>query len=93
MTCNQNFSDLREGKVDLIAMNLTVTAERKSEVAFTAPLLQTRQVLVQRKPELWEKMNSQRESALVRNQLDLAGENGLCAGRIGICSPLTLPFQ
>ncbi len=72
---NQNFSDLREGKVDLIAMNLTVTAERKSEVAFTAPLLQTRQVLVQRKPELWEKMSSlQRESALIRNQLDLEGK-------------------
>jgi len=63
---NRNFSDLREGNVDLIAMNLTVTADRKSEVAFTAPLLQTRQVLVQRKPE--------QESALVRNQLDLEGK-------------------
>ncbi len=76
--CNdldRNFSDLREGKVDMIAMNLTVTSERKLEVAFTAPLLQTRQVLVQRKPLQWEKMNRiQQESALVRNQLDLEGK-------------------
>jgi membrane-bound lytic murein transglycosylase F len=70
-----NFSDLSEGKVDLIAMNLTVTSERKSEVAFTEPLLQTRQVLVQRKPSQWEKMNQkQLEAALIRNQLDLEGK-------------------
>ena len=42
----QNFLDLEEGKVDLIAMSLTITSERKEEVAFTVPLLQTRQVLV-----------------------------------------------
>lgn len=70
-----NFNDLSEGKVDLIAMNLTVTSKRKEEVAFTEPFLQTRQVLVQRKPEQWEKMNwKQVEAALIRNQLDLAGK-------------------
>lgn len=70
-----NFSDLIEGNVDLIAMNLTVTSERKSEVSFTEPLLRTRQVLVQRKPERWEKMNvSQRDEAMIRSQLDLAGK-------------------
>lgn len=70
-----NFNDLSEGKVDLIAMNLTITSERKSEVAFTEPLLQTRQVLVQRKPEHWEKMNhKQLEAGLIRNQLDLEGK-------------------
>lgn len=71
----RNFSDLQEGNTDMIAMNLTVTSRRKSEVSFTAPLLQTRQVLVQRKPIQWEKMNKvQVESSLVRNQLDLAGK-------------------
>ncbi|MCK5067405.1 MAG: transporter substrate-binding domain-containing protein [Bacteroidales bacterium] len=71
----RNFSDLKEGNMDMIAMNLTVTLERKSEVSFTAPLLQTRQVLVQRKPLQWEKMNRvQMESSLIRNQLDLAGK-------------------
>ena len=70
-----NFIDLSEGRVDLIAMNLTVTSERKEEVAFTEPFLQTRQVLVQRKPEQWEKMNwKQVEASLIRNQLDLAGK-------------------
>lgn len=71
----QNFLDLKEGQVDLIAMNLTVTSQRKQDVAFTEPLLQTRQVLVQKKPQNWEKMDQrQLESALVRNQLDLAGK-------------------
>lgn len=71
----RNFLDLQEGSVDLIAMNLTVTSQRKQNVAFTEPLLQTRQVLVQRKPQYWEKMNQrQLESSLIRNQLDLAGK-------------------
>ena len=71
----RNFSDLSEGTVDMIAMNLTVTSDRKSEVTFTTPFLQTRQVLVQRKPLQWEKMNKiQLEAALIRNQLDLEGK-------------------
>jgi len=61
----RNFSDLQEGQVDLIAMNLTITSNRKQEVAFTEPLLQTRQVLVQRKQE---------DAALIRNQLDMEGK-------------------
>lgn len=70
-----NFNDLKEGVVDMIAMNLTVTSNRKQNVDFTEPLLQTRQVLVQRKPEHWEKMNqSQQDAALIRNQLDLEGK-------------------
>ena len=70
-----NFRDLIEGEIDLIAMNLTVTADRKEQVSFTVPLLQTRQVLVQRKPENWALMNAtQLESSLIRNQLDLSGK-------------------
>lgn len=72
---DRNFQDLKEGNVDLIAMNLTVTSDRKEQVAFTIPLLQTRQVLVQRKPERWDEMNlNQLESSLIRNQLDLTGK-------------------
>ena len=71
----RNFSDLQEGVVDMIAMNLTVTSSRKQHMAFTEPLLQTRQVLVQRKPLQWEKMNhKQQEAALIRNQLDMEGK-------------------
>ena len=72
---DQNFRDLEEGNVDLIAMNLTVTSERKKNVDFTVPLLQTRQVLVQRKPKHWEDMNQrQLQSNVLWNQLDLAGK-------------------
>jgi len=71
----RNFRNLEGSNVDLIAMSLTVTSERKSEVAFTIPFLQTRQVLVQRKPQRWEQMNrKQLETKLIRNQLNLAGK-------------------
>lgn len=76
--CNdldENFRNLEVGNVDLIAMNLTVTSERKQRVNFTVPFLQTKQVLVQRKPENWEKMqHKQLESNVIRNQLNLAGK-------------------
>ena len=72
---DKNFLDLEEGNVDLIAMNLTITSERKKMVSFTVPFLQTRQVLVQRKPQRWDEMNhKQLESSLIRNQLDLSGK-------------------
>ncbi len=71
----KNFRDLNDGDIDLIAMNLTVTADRKQQVHFTSPLLQTRQVLVQRKPEHWKDMNNnQLETNVIRNQLNLAGK-------------------
>jgi len=71
----KNFRDLQEEEIDLIAMNLTVTAERKQHMNFTSPLLQTRQVLVQRKPERWQEMNPrQQELNVIRNQLNLAGK-------------------
>ncbi|MBN1132888.1 MAG: transporter substrate-binding domain-containing protein [Bacteroidales bacterium] len=72
---DQNFRELASGEVDLIAMNLTVTADRSEQVNFTAPHLQTRQVLVQRKPGNWEVMNKKQvEDWLIRNQLELAGK-------------------
>jgi membrane-bound lytic murein transglycosylase F len=71
----ETFNCLRMGDCDLIALNLTITGERKKQFAFTIPHSQTRQVLVQRKPEGWEKMSkSQIEAALIRNQLDLGGK-------------------
>jgi membrane-bound lytic murein transglycosylase F len=64
---------LEKDEVDLIAVNLTITKERKHRMDFTAPHIQTRQVLVQRKPEGWNKMNQATLDAdLIRNQLDLA---------------------
>ncbi len=69
----ETFNCLRMGDCDLIALNLTVTRQRRSQVNFIIPHGQTRQVLIQRKPENWEKMSpSQIDRALIRNQLDLA---------------------
>ncbi len=69
----ETFNCLRMGDCDLIALNLTVTGQRRSQVNFIIPHGQTRQVLIQRKPENWDKMSpSQIDRALIRNQLDLA---------------------
>ncbi len=45
----ETFEGLKNGSFDLVAKNLTVTPARRQEVAFTKPLKQTRQVIVQRK--------------------------------------------
>ncbi|MFP4060289.1 MAG: transporter substrate-binding domain-containing protein [Bacteroidales bacterium] len=73
---DETFESLNTGESDLIAMNLAVTKERKERIAFTLPHSHTRQVLVQRKPVNWQQLSSKAfESTLIRNQLDLAGEN------------------
>lgn len=73
---SENFSCLMaEGECDIIAMDLTVTRSRRSLVSFTEPHSQTRQVLVQRRPDNWYSMrSSEMEDHLVRSQLDLAGK-------------------
>ncbi len=72
---DNSFESLEKGDVDLIAMNLTVTNVRKQKVAFTAPHTQTRQVLVQKLPDNWKRLNpAQLQDSLVRNQLDLEGK-------------------
>src|SRR5699024_6946922 len=53
---DEAFQKLNEGEGDIIAHNLTVTKSRKEQVNFTIPHYQTRQVLVQRKPNNWRKM-------------------------------------
>lgn len=69
----EKFNMLEKGDVDIIAVNLTVTKERKKFLDFTVPHTQTRQVLVQRRPENWSKISQRAlEAQLVRNQLDMA---------------------
>lgn len=65
---------LNNGEIDLIAMGLTVTTERKNYVEFTDPIMTTRQVLVQRKPENYMDIETrdELESHLLRNQIELA---------------------
>lgn len=71
-----SFDCLNEDECDLIALGLTVTKERSNIVDFSSPLSQTRQMLIQRKPDNWRKMRTMDEinSHLIRNPLDLAGK-------------------
>jgi membrane-bound lytic murein transglycosylase F len=72
---DDSFRRLMEGECNLIAINLTVTKERRKYVDFTVPHGQTRQVLVQRKPDNWRTMGqAELGKKLIRNQLDLAGK-------------------
>jgi len=72
---NISFEMLDRGEVDLMALNLAVNNERKERVKFSAPIGQTRQVLVQRRPDNWRQMTRDDiDRELVRNQLDLAGK-------------------
>lgn len=70
----ESFELLASGEVDLISIGLTKTQERLSMVDFTDPIIQTRQVLVQKKPDNWRKIKTadELESLLIRNQNDLA---------------------
>jgi membrane-bound lytic murein transglycosylase F len=66
---------LQDGKVDLVAVGLSVSADRQEMMRFTEPLMQSTEVLVQRKPGGWNRMTADAiEASMVRNQLDLAGK-------------------
>lgn len=73
---DESFNSLQKGDVDIIAIGLTVTKERADIVDFSDPLAQTRQMLVQRKPENWRKMETMDEidEQLIRNPIQLAGK-------------------
>lgn len=62
---SENFEQLAEGKYDIIAQNIAITADRKEDFLFSDPIVLNNQVLVQRS----EKNDS---VPLIRNQLDLA---------------------
>ncbi|MEF8984720.1 MAG: transporter substrate-binding domain-containing protein [Bacteroidales bacterium] len=68
----KSFQLMEDGKCDVLAFSLTITEARKKRMDFTVPYAQTRQVLVQRKPENWREMSKREiERNLVRNQLEL----------------------
>jgi membrane-bound lytic murein transglycosylase F len=70
------FTSLEQGKTDLLAMGLTVTLDRSRQVDFTEPVLQSRQMLVQRKPDDWRKARTWNdvEQQLVRDPLQMASK-------------------
>ncbi len=49
-------TQLADGEGDLIACNYTVTKERSKFIDFSIPIIRSNQVLIQRKPNGWEKM-------------------------------------
>lgn len=70
-----SFEQLENNKADILAFNLTVTKERNQRVDFTVPIIQTHQVLVQRKPDNWKKLtDNEIDRKVIRNQLNLAGK-------------------
>ena len=72
---NELFEKLNNGEGDLIAHGLTITTDRKEEVAFTDHLYLTKQVLVQKKPDNWRSMSFKKlKKALVHDPIDLLGD-------------------
>jgi membrane-bound lytic murein transglycosylase F len=73
---DEAFEKLASGKAHLLAMDLTVTAERRRKFDFTDPIFITRQVLVQRMPRNWQLMQTRNEleNMLIRSSLELAGK-------------------
>jgi membrane-bound lytic murein transglycosylase F len=72
---SEKFEMLAEEKVDLIAVNLTITKERKEFLDFTEAHTKTRQVLVQRKPDNWTKLSKAAvEEQILSEQLELGGK-------------------
>ena len=68
-------SMLNSGEGDLIACNYTVTRERNKLINFSEPILQTSQVLVQRKPEGWKEMKDKEWlDELITDPLELSNK-------------------
>ncbi len=83
------FRSLQEGSCDILAMGLTVTKDRTEFLQFSKPIMQTRQVLVQRKPKGWEKMTkTELDKHLIRSTLDLANKNIIVEAHTSYCERL-----
>ncbi len=65
---NKSIELLQKGKIDLIARNIPITTELRQTVAFSYPIAQLPQVLVQRKTAYNNGI------APIRSQLELAGK-------------------
>lgn len=72
---DSEFDVLNRGEVDLIAHGMTVTNERKWEVAFTEYLYLTRQVLVQRQPDNYRDMSwGDLQKELIHDPIELIND-------------------
>ncbi|HEY9045902.1 MAG TPA: transporter substrate-binding domain-containing protein [Ohtaekwangia sp.] len=67
---------LNRGEGDIIAFPMTINKPRKERVSFTRPLFNTYQVLVQRKPDNWRKLNDDQINAgVIRTPAELGGKD------------------
>jgi membrane-bound lytic murein transglycosylase F len=63
---------LQTGEGDVLAFPLTITKDRVQQVSFTKPLINSYQVLVQRKPDNWRSLTAdQINKQLIRNVAEL----------------------
>jgi membrane-bound lytic murein transglycosylase F len=66
---------LNTGEGDILAFPMTITKDRTRYVNFTKPHFNTYQVLVQRKPDNWRRMEvDDINDQLIRNPVDLIGK-------------------
>lgn len=66
---------LNRGEGDILAFPLTVTKKRTKHLAFTKPHFLSYQVLVQRKPDNWQRLNlDQINDSLIRDPTELIGK-------------------
>lgn len=66
------FVNLNKGDGDIVAANLTITPERLKDIQFTVPIIITKQVLVQRKPDNWRKLKKTHlQDSLLQSPKDL----------------------
>ncbi len=71
----QDFDDLANHKIDIIAINLTITAERQKLMNFTVPIKETRQVLVQLSVGQRQKLGMESNpDSHIRSTLGMAGK-------------------
>lgn len=67
--------EVKNGEVDIVAHGLTITSERKKEVAFSDYLFLTKQVLVQKKPANWRDLTlDEINEALIQDPVELIGD-------------------
>lgn len=72
---NELFEKLNNGEGDIVAHGLTITTDGKEDVSFTDHLYLTKQVLVQKKPDNWQRMNWRTlRKTIVNDPIDLLGD-------------------
>ncbi|MBR5168698.1 MAG: transporter substrate-binding domain-containing protein [Salinivirgaceae bacterium] len=70
-----DFEELANHETDIIAINLTVTADRQKQMNFTMPIMQTRQVLVQLSERQRQRNNRNYKGEMhIKSTLDMAGK-------------------